>query len=64
MACGCGRKARAAAAGKEIRGYRVTLPNGGGVVPPVDKPPFFSPAEARSEVRAQGGGTVNVEYKT
>jgi hypothetical protein len=40
----------------------VTLPNGT-VVPPIDQPPFLSPAEARAEVRAHGGGTAHTEYR-
>lgn len=62
MACGCGKRARAAAVGKAIAGYRLTLPDGT-VIPPADRSPFFSDAEARAEVRKQGGGTVTTEYR-
>jgi hypothetical protein len=62
MACGCSKRARAAARGQQIAGYRVTAPNGD-VIPPPPNAPFFSTAEARAEVRAQGGGTVNTEYR-
>lgn len=59
MGCGCSKRARARAAGVEIAGYRVTLPNGT-VVPPESDPPFFSQAEARAEVRSNGGGTIRM----
>ncbi len=61
MACGCGKRAKAAARGERIQGYRVTLPNGQ-VVPPLGAAPFLSPAEARAEIRANGGGTAHTEY--
>lgn len=57
MGCACGARARARAAGTEIVGYRVILPDGT-VYPPEDQPPLFSLPEARAEVRAAGGGTV------
>lgn len=60
MGCGCSKNARYKAAGMEITGYRVTLPDGT-VVPPVDKPPFLSQVEAKAEIRAAGGGTVRTE---
>lgn len=60
MGCGCSKRARAAASGMDITGYRVTLPDGT-VVPPADSPPFLSQIEARAEVRAAGGGTVRTE---
>lgn len=57
MGCGCSKRARAAAAGVSIVGYRVTRPDGT-VIPPEESAPFFALAEARAEVRASGGGTV------
>lgn len=60
MGCGCSKRSRYAAAGMEITGYRVTLPDGR-VVPPVGNPPFLSQIEAKAEVRAAGGGTVRTE---
>ena len=62
MGCECGRRSRAAANGQEIAGYRVTLPDGS-TVPPVGRPPFMSPADARSEIRTRGGGSAYVVYK-
>lgn len=62
MGCGCSKRARAAAAGVQIMGYRVTLADGT-VVPRVDLPPFLSQAEARAEVRMAGGGTVRTESR-
>lgn len=62
MGCGCSARAKAAAAGVAIMGYRVTQPNGT-VVPPEDQAPFFSLAEARAEVRTSGGGTVRTVTK-
>lgn len=70
MGCGCNRRARAAAEGKVIRGYRVIMPKVNPddeneplvYIPPLDRAPLFSAPEARAEVRAQGGGTVYVEY--
>ena len=62
MGCGCSKRARAAAAGVQIMGYRVTRPDGT-VVPPVDQPPFLSQIEAKAEVRMAGGGTVRTESK-
>lgn len=62
MGCSCSKRARARAAGIEITGYRVTLPDGS-VSPPADQPPFLSQAEARAEVRAWGGGTVRTESR-
>ena len=61
MACGCGRRARAAAQGKTINGYRVTLPDGS-VLPPEGESPYLSPAEARAAIRKHGGGTAWVDY--
>lgn len=71
MGCGCNRRTRAAKAGQVIAGYRITLPKldpndefeEPRYVPPMGKPPLFSVAEARTEIRAQGGGTVYVEYR-
>lgn len=57
MACGCSKRARARAAGVEIVGYRVTLPDRT-VIPPENSAPLLSLAEARAEVRTAGGGTV------
>ena len=62
MGCGCSSRARARAAGVEITGYRVTLPDGS-VSPPADQAPFLSAAEAKAEVRAWGGGTVRTETR-
>lgn len=62
MGCGCGRRSRAAAEGKEIAGYRVVRPDGT-TVPPVGRPPFMTPADARSEIRGSGGGSAYVVYK-
>ena len=62
MACGCSSRARAAAGGVTITGYRVTRPDGT-VVPPEGSSPFFSLAEARAEVRSSGGGTVRTETR-
>ena len=62
MACGCSKRARYKAAGIEVTGYRVTLPDGT-VVPRTDLPPFLSQAEAKAEVRMAGGGTVRTESR-
>ena len=63
MACGCNRRARAAKAGQTIAGYRVMLPDGVTVIPAEPQAPFMSPAEARAEVRKQGGGTAFTVYR-
>lgn len=61
MGCGCNRRARAAKRGEQLKGYRITLPDGT-VTPKPGQPPFFSPGEAKAEVRRRGGGTVFPEY--
>lgn len=63
MACGCSKRAKAAARGQIIAGYRVYMPDGA-VIPPLGQSPFFSVPEARAEVRAQGGGSVHTEYRS
>jgi len=55
MSCGC--RGRQAVVGGETLGYIVILPDGT-QKPPVGSAPFFSVIEARTEVRAAGGGTI------
>lgn len=61
MACGCSRKAKAAARGQQIMGYRVYM--GDEVIPAPTDAPFFSVPEAKAKVRELGGGTVRTEYR-
>lgn len=63
MACGCGKRSRALANGQEIAGYRVVLEDGT-TIPEPPAPPFLSAAEARTEIRLQGGGTAYTEYRS
>ena len=62
IACGCSKRARAAARGQTITGYRVTAPDGT-IIPAEGRAPFFSQAEARAEIRRLGGGTARAEYR-
>jgi len=55
MACGCGARAKAAAAGMEILGYRITFPDGS--VYPTNGV-FLTKAEALAEIRDRGEGTA------
>lgn len=59
--CQCSKRSRAAARGQVIAGYRVTLPDTS-VIPPVNKAPFMSAAEARAAIRANNGGSAFTVY--
>lgn len=55
MACGCGARRRAKAAGYKTVGYVVTYPDG---TSSPENAPFLSIVEAKVEVRSAGGGTI------
>ena len=55
MACGCGARRKAAAAGVVTVGYVVTYPDGSSTP---ESSPFLSLVEAKVEVRQAGGGTI------
>ena len=55
MACGCGARRKAKAAGVAVMGYAVTFPDGTSTS---TQTPFLTLGEARAAVFNAGGGTI------
>ena len=61
MPCACGKRARLAAQGKKLQGYRLYVNDQ--IIPPKNKPPYFSQPDVKAEQRRQGGGLIAEEYE-